>query len=286
MPIYQGERLFLDGLDTVERVNLPFHKIVISFNGESSADYNLFCSERDRGRFNKDYTILRTHQEMSSLDHGVFISNHLNSFSINNLKIFFLAHDDRILNLFDDKGLLEFLENTKPDTIYFPSYSCCNAKDYLNVFEVIESDEILSSNDFFWITQKRNVPTSMSGMIVPLNAWIETLKVLLKAGSGARFEHLLCIANSINYVCFASNIRVLIAQRENSEADNLNALHHRVSSFYYVYTFFKNKRIKSFSEHILYSWILIKKIIGILTQYLVSVNYDTFLNYFKKYKIF
>ena len=267
MPIYQGGNLFLEGLDSVERADIPFNKIVISFNGASAADYNLFCREKSRGRFRKEYTILRSNCELNSLNHSIFIANYLKTIYVNSLQLFFLAHDDRILTSSDSKKSHKYLMNASPDTIYFPSYSCCNAKDYSNIFEVIESDNVMSSNEFFWLTQRQNVPTSMSGMIVSLDAWSETLTILKKSGSGARFEHLLCIASSINYVRFSTNVRVLVAQRKNSEADNLNARQHRIASLYYTLTFFKNRRIVSTLEFILYCWILFKKIIGVLIQY-------------------
>lgn len=268
MPIYQGKTLFLDGLDSVENINIPFRDIIVSFNGTSCEDYNLFLNEKSRGRFKKEYTILRTNDEMNSLDHGIFISKYLHNLYGNNLQIFFLAHDDRILNSTNDIILNDFLMKSRSDTVYFPSYSCCHSNDYSNIFEVIESDYVISSNNFFWMTQKKNVPTSMSGMIVPLYAWIETIKVMLKAGSGARFEHLLCIARGVNYVCFSKNVKVLVAQRENSEADSLNAMHHRVSSLHYTTTFYINERVSGISIYFLYSWTLLKKFIGVIIQYI------------------
>jgi hypothetical protein len=128
----------------------------------------------------------------------------------------------------------------------------------------------MTSSEFFWLTQRQDVPTNMSGMVVPMDAWVETLKILQKAGSGARFEHLLCIARCISHVCFSKSVRVLIVSRNKSEADNLNAMQHRVSSFYYTYTFFKNERIIGFSMHILFTLIFLKKLIGIIFQYINS----------------
>lgn len=272
MPIYRGELLFLDGLDSIESANIAFDKIIISFNGSSSTDYDLFLREKSRGRYQKEYTVLRTNAEMSSLEHGIFITNHLQDFCAKSLKIFFLAHDDRILKSHNDEVLKKFLLNCSADTVYIPSYSNCNSKDYSNIFEVIESNQKLSSSDFFWLTQKKNVPTSMSGMIVPLYAWIETIKIMLKAGSGARFEHLLCIARGVNYVCFSKNVRVLVAQRKNSEADTLNAMHHRVSSLHYTYTFFVNGHIIGLSSYFLYSFTLFKKITGVIVEYIKKIS--------------
>ena len=277
MPIYKGGTLFLDAIDSVERSNIPFGKIVISFNESSSVDFDLFERARAEGRFTKDYLVLRTNKELNSLDHGVFITDYLAEIPFDELKIFFLAHDDRILNPAGDSALVEFLACARSDTIYFPSYSCCNAKDYSFIFEIVESNQHLSSNNFFWLTQRQNVPTSMTGMIVPIKAWIEAIGIMQKAGSGARFEHILCIARCINHVNFSKYVRVLVAQRENSEADKLNAMHHRISTLHYTLMFIKNGRLAGFSNSILYSWILFKKLSAILVQ----IAQDKFV-YFKK----
>jgi hypothetical protein len=267
MPIYQGGKLFLEGLDSVERIDVPFNKIIISFNGNSSTDYDLFCREVSRGRFCKDYTVFRTKAEMNSLDHSIFITESLKKLCVAGLKVFLLAHDDRILNSRDDKDLYDFLENTNSETVYFPSYSCCFENEGLSIFKVIESNRQMSSNDFFWTTQRQDVPTNMSGMIIPLDSWIETIKVLKKAGSGARFEHLLCIARCISNVCFSDKVRVLVVSRSNSEADNLKAMQHRVSALYYTVTFFNNGRVADLTSLFLYGFILLKKMMGVIIQY-------------------
>jgi hypothetical protein len=263
MPIYRGETLFLDALDSVEKAEIPFKKIILSFNSVTSRDYDLFCQEKKNGRFLKDYTVLRTNIELSSVNHAIFITNYLKLFFLESLQVFFLAHDDRILNHSNDEDLFNFLENTKSDSIYFPSYSNCNAKDYSKIIEIIESEQIINSDDFFWLTQRQNVPTSMSGMIVPLGAWIDTLDILKKAGSGARFEHLLCIARCINNIYFTKKVKVLIAQRKNSDADKLKPMHHRISALYYILTFSKNGRIVGGNQYLLYSWILFKSLVGL-----------------------
>jgi len=268
MPIYRGESLFLDALNSIEKADIPFAKRIISFNGATSSDYDLFCNNKNNSRFLQEYTVLRTNAELSSIEHGIFITNYLKNLYENSLQIFFLAHDDRILNNSEDKELYDFLKETKPDTVYFPSYSNCKSEDYSSIFEVIESDQTMSSNDFFWKTQKQNIPTSMSGMIVPFGAWVDTLKILNKAGSGARFENLLCIAHCVSNVCFSKKVKVLVAQRKNSDADNLKPIHHRVSSLYYALTFYRNRRIVGRNEYLLYGWVLFKRYIGLIFEYL------------------
>jgi hypothetical protein len=277
MPIYKGGTLFLGAIDSVERSNIPFGRIVISFNESSSEDFNLFERACAEGRFTKDYLVLRTKQELNSLDHSIFITDHLSKIPFDDLKIFFLAHDDRILNTPGDSALIEFLGNARSDTIYFPSYSCCNAKDYSYIFDIVESNQHLSSNNFFWLTQRQNVPTSMTGMIVPIKAWIDSIRTMQKAGSGARFEHILCIARCINFVNFSTCVRVLVAQRENSEADQLNAMNHRISTLHYTLAFINNGRLSGFSNSILYSWILFKKLSAIVVQ----IAQDKFMKFVK-----
>jgi hypothetical protein len=106
----------------------------------------------------------------------------------------------------------------------------------------------------------------MTGMIVPIKAWIEAIGIMQKAGSGARFEHILCIAKCIKYVNFSKYVRVLVAQRENSEADMLNAMHHRIATLYYTLMFIKNGRLSGLSDSILYGWIIFKKLLAIVVQ--------------------
>lgn len=273
MPIYKGQDLFLGAIDSIEQLHIPFEKIILSFNEAQSNDYNLFVKSKNAGRYSKDYTILRTGIELDSVGHGLFIADKLSA-SINaECRIFFLAHDDRILNKNYDLALHDFLLNARSDTVYFPSYSCCKSDDYNFVFEIIESDKTLTSEDFFWLTQKNNVPTSMSGMIVSFGAWKEALKVMLAAGSGARFEHLLSIASVTKNVCFNKVVNVLVAQRKGSDADHLNIMQHRISSFFYVLTFIKNRRLHGLGNYLRCIWLLSKKIVAIALQLIFNIFY-------------
>jgi hypothetical protein len=117
----------------------------------------------------------------------------------------------------------------------------------------------------------------MTGMIVPIKAWIDSIRIMQKAGSGARFEHILCIARCINFVNFSKYVRVLVAQRENSEADKLNPMNHRISTLHYTLAFIKNGRLEGFSNLILYSWILFKKLSAIVVQ----IAQDKFIQFVK-----
>jgi hypothetical protein len=270
MPIYKGTHLFLEGLDSIERAQINFERIVLSFNEENDIDYAAFISAQNEGRYKLDYTIFRTGKSLGAVEHGRFYIDKIKAISGINTKIFYLAHDDRLLNSSGDDELENFLNKTQYDTIYFPSYSICKVEDYSSIFDVIESEKILTSTEFFWLTQKRNVSTSMSGMILPLAAHEEILGVMKKAGSGARFEHLLCIAKSVNMVCFNRIVRVLIAQRTGSDADHLTKIQHRVSSLYYALTFLRNHRLHGVREHFYFGFLLMRKILPIIWQILIG----------------
>lgn len=270
MPVYKGTHLFLEGLDSIERAQIKFERIVLSFNEENSIDHAAFISARNKGRYKLDYTIFRTGKSLSAVEHGRFFIDRIKAISGLNTKIFYLAHDDRLLNSSGDGELEYFLNNIQCNTIYFPSYSCCKVEDYSSIFEVIESERRLTSNDFFWLTQRGNVPTSMSGMILPLAAHEEILGVMEKAGSGARFEHLLCIAKPVNMVCFNKIVRVLIAQRTGSDADHLTKMQHRVSSLHYTLTFLRNRRLHGVREYFYFSFLLMKKLSAIAWQILID----------------
>lgn len=270
MPIYKGAHLFLDGLDSIERAQINFENIVLSFNEDKDDDYGVFVQAQKDGRFKLNYTIFRTGAELNAVDHGRFFIGRIKDISGPNTKIFYLAHDDRLLNKPKDSKLENFLRATKSDTVYFPSYSCCKAEDYSTIFEVVESDHNLKSNNFFWLTQRGNIPTSMSGMILPLSAHEGILDVMEKAGSGARFEHLVCIEKSVNMVCFNKIVRVLIAQRKGSDADHLTRMQHRISSLYYTLTFLKNGRVHGARQHIYFSFLLIKKLVAVGMEFLID----------------
>ena len=270
MPIYKGTHLFLEGLDSIERAQINFERIVLSFNEENGVDYEAFISARNEGRYKLDYTLFRTGKSLDAVEHGRFYIEKIKVISGINTKIFYLAHDDRLLNSSGDVELENFLNRTQYDTIYFPSYSICKAEDYSTIIDVIESKQRLTSADFFWLTQNRNVPTSMSGMILPLAAHEEILDVMEKAGSGARFEHLLCIAKSVNMVCFNKIVRVLIAQRTGSDADHLTKMQHRISSLYYTLAFLRNHRLYGVREHFYFGFLLMKKILPIVWQIFID----------------
>jgi len=163
--------------------------------------------------------------------------------------LFLLAHDDRII---DDKGshsTTRFLQSLDRNTVYFPSYSCCMAGSYERITKVIEQELLLTPEQFFWVTLKQNIATNMSGMVTPLHAWEETLHVMATAGSGARFEHLLCISSRVQAVCFHKDVRVLVGERTDSDGKRLTSLQHRKAALAYLLAFARNGRLRGQSRY-------------------------------------
>jgi hypothetical protein len=263
LPVFRGGELFLGAIKSIEDTSIAFDNVFISFNGVTSTDYEAFLELEKSGRLKKKYRILTTYADLDASQHGLFILKNLDGQLHPESMLFLLAHDDRII--FDEKEEVisnSFFSMLNCKTVYFPSYNCCTAGDYENVTHVIESEVLFTSDQFFWLTLRENVATNMSGMIVPFAAWKETLEVMSRSGTGARFEHLLCIAKSVCDVQFNKNVRVLIGERPDSDGKSLTMLQHRKAAFYYVLTYMRNGRLTEVDQYIRYAFEFSKKVVA------------------------
>jgi hypothetical protein len=245
LPVFKGEGLFLGAVQSIERSPIPFGKIIISFNGSSSADYDAFVRRREMGEFQREYVLFRTNEDLTAAEHGQFLLKNLKGFIRQDAIIMFLAHDDRLLTPGSNiQKQLRFIENLDPATVYFPTYSCCQAGDYDNVTHVLARDADYSADEFFWLTMRESVSTNMSGMIVPFFAWVYALTEAGKSQSGARFEHMLCIAPTVKSVHFHGEVNMLIGERPNSDGKQLTMLQHRKAAFSYVLAYWRNGHLR------------------------------------------
>lgn len=271
VPIFRGGDLFLGALESIERSGFRFENIFISFNEAGNHDYDNFVNACHDGKLKLCYTVFRTGVELDVISHSRFMVEKIREIVEPISMLFLLAHDDRIINNESDASanlINKFFLKIAFDTVYFPSYSCCSVINYDLVYKVIESDLILSPNQFFWLTQKENIATNMSGMIVPFSAWDETIVVMEKYGSGARFEHLLAISHPVNSIQFHKNVRTLVASRVDSDGALLTGVQHRRASLHYLFTFAVNGRLRGQSHYLLFARELVKKIIGLAIEYI------------------
>jgi len=268
IPVYRGGDLFMDAIRSVERSGIQFDNMIVSFNSNEGEDYRVFQHAYDVGDLTYKYTVFSTETEMNGIDHGKFIVNKLKEMIPHESLIFFLAHDDRIIYQPNCKKIENFYTCLDSSSVYFPSYSCCKVEDYSKLTEVNENEESMTPEVFFWRTQKENVPTSMSGMIVPLAAWEESLEVMTMSGSGARFEHLVAISRKVKQIHFHRCVKTLIASRSDSDAAYLTLLQHRWASIYYLCTFARNGRIDGVLSCMAFIKEFFKKTIALIFAYL------------------
>lgn len=263
LPIFNGGELFMDAILSIENSQIPFKNVFISFNGESDFDYQKFITAKSKNEFKNSYTIFQTGKNLDALDHGLFLQGKLKTILNNDSIVFLLAHDDRILSLKLD-SFIDFLEqNDCRSTIFFPSYHCCLARNYEKVLKVIEQDECMSSEHFFFRSLHNNMATNMSGMILPFHAFKASFNASYKMGCrGARFEHITCISPGIKHVYFHNKLSMLIGERENSEGKMLSYRDHRVAAFNYIWSFFKNRQLKTLTKAPTYLYYLAKNWAG------------------------
>lgn len=245
LPVFQGGELFLGAIQSIEESAIPFEKIIISFNGSDPADYEAFSALQKDGKLKREYTTYRTLQNLSAAEHGQFaLENMLGQFQSGS-SIMLLAHDDRILTEADDEAVQrEFALAVDPQVVYFPAYHCCQAGFYDQVTHVLERTAAYTSDEFFWLTMRENVPTNMSGMIFPFEAWAEALREVQRNKSGARFEHMLCIAPVVREVLFTNSIKTLIGERPSSDGKQLTNLQQRKAALAYVIAYRRNGHLR------------------------------------------
>lgn len=263
MPIYKGGNLFLGALNSIETSGIAFSNIVVSFNGEDAADHDAFIQAQRDGRLKNNYIVFQTESEMDAVRHALFILEQIKGILEPDTMLFLLAHDDRILHDEGSHSTIHFLRSLDRNTVYFPSYSCCMAGSYERITKVIEQELLLTPEQFFWLTLKENIATNMSGMITPLHAWEEALNVLASAGSGARFEHLLCIASRVQAVSFHRNVRVLVGERTDSDGKRLTSLQHRKAALAYLLAFARNGRLRGQHRYLAYFLEISKRFVAL-----------------------
>jgi hypothetical protein len=272
VPVFKGGTIFLEALKSAENCGIIFDEMIISFNEAGDQDFQTFKDACSTATLSGTYTVWRTRKAMDSLNHGRFMIENMKVSSALNVLVFFLAHDDRILAQPQTDSMQRFFSSLDPSSVYFPSYSCCKVEDYNTITEVIEYDELITSEEFFWRTQRQNIPTSMSGMVVPLSAWDDAIRILLKSGTGARFEHFLATAQHVKWVRFHMFIRTLIVSRPDSDAAYLTLRQHRRASLYYVMAFALSGRVVSFSSYLAITREIIKKSLGLMLAF-VNINF-------------
>ena len=265
MPIFNGGELFMDAIYSIENSKIPFKNVFISFNGESDLDYQKFLSIKSENNFINSYKVFQTKKNLNANDHGCFIEKLLQNFLTNDSIILMLAHDDRITPPKIDELISMLNGNELSSSIFFPSYHCCMSTNYLDIIKIIEKDERISTEEFFFKSLKENISTNMSGMILPFHALVASIKARNKIkGSGARFEHHVCIARGIKNIYFHDRLKMLIGERADSDGKTLSQKDHRISAFNYVLTFLKNGQLKTFSKAPIYFYYLAKNWVGYL----------------------
>jgi hypothetical protein len=263
LPVFQGGSLFLGAIQSIEDSYIPFEKIIISFNGADPADYKEFLAIKAAGKLKKQYLVYRTMEDLTAAQHGQFVLSNLSGLFDSDSSIMLLAHDDRLLSRAEDeKVLLEYISQVQRGVVYFPSYQCCLAGDYDNITHVHERNVTYTPDDFFWLTMRESVPTNMSGMIVPFQAWVDALKFVAKMQTGARFEHMLCIGRSVGCISFTNKMKTIIGERQNSDGKLLSDLDHRKAALDYVLAYYKNGHLNSAKRYPQFIYQLIRKVVA------------------------
>jgi len=265
LPIFDGGELFMDAIYSIENSKIPFKNVYLSFNGESDLDYQKFLSIKSKSNFKNSYVIFETKKDFDAVEHGNFLLERLKKFLKKDSAVFMLAHDDRIIPPKIDEFNSLLSSNELGSTIFFPSYHCCMSDNYLKIIKIIEKDERISTERFFFKSLQENISTNMSGMIFPFHALLSSNKTTNKAKSrGARFEHMTCISPGINTIYFHNKLNILIGERPNSEGKMLTYRDHRIAAFYYIWSFLKNGQLKSFTKVPTYFYYLAKNWFGYL----------------------
>lgn len=265
LPIFNGGELFMDAIYSIEQSKIPFKNKFISFNGESDFDYQKFINAISKNSLKNSYTIFQTRKNLNAQDHALFILDKLKALLNDHSLVFLLAHDDRILPPNVDSFIDFIKHNNHLSTIFFPSYHCCLSQNYQKVLKIIEKDECMSSENFFFRSLYDNMAVNMSGLILPFYAFRSSFNTYYKAKcSGARSEHIACISAGIKHVYFHNKLSMLIGERENSEGKMLTYRDHRIASFIYIWSFFKNRQLRTISKVPIYVYYLIKNWVGYL----------------------
>lgn len=253
----------MDAILSIENSQIPFSNVFISFNGVNDIDYQKFLRAKSLNTFKNSYVTFQTKKDLDAIDHGIFFLNHLKNYLKDSSTVFLLAHDDRIIPPTTDRFISLLNQSDLKSTIFFPSYHCCMVKDYDDIVKIIEKDEFVSAEIFFYKSLQENIATNMSGMILPFHAYEFATKAMRSVNSrGARFEHTTCISPGIKHIYFHNKLSMLIGERENSEGKMLSYRDHRVAAFNYIWSFFKNGQLKTLTKAPTYLYYLAKNWAG------------------------
>jgi hypothetical protein len=265
LPIFNGGELFMDAIYSIENSKIPFSNVFISFNGESDLDYQRFLTASSKGNFKNSFVLFQTNKDLDAVEHANFFLKQLQKILTDNSTILMLAHDDRIIPPKIDEFISLLRNNDLDSTIFFPSYHCCMSDNYQEIIKIIENNESLPTENFFFRSLNENISTNMSGMILPFHALLASNRAMNKAKSrGARFEHITCISPGIKNIHFHNKLSMLIGERPDSEGKMLSYRDHRIAAFNYIWSFLKNKQLKTIRKMPMYFYCLAKNWVGYL----------------------
>lgn len=237
IPIFKGGNLFVDAVLSLDRYSHLFEDIVISFNGMCAEDYYLFEKIRTERSLKGNYIVFRTLEDLSALEHGLFLVDRISKNSyFKNSSIFLMAHDDRLIS--KKLEFESFFKSCRLDTVYFPEYHRSTAPSYDIVYEVDSISKTLNSDEFFWKSMSSNIATNMSGLVLPFSVWVRVTNLLREVDCGARFEHLVCIDKQIRFVKWDPRNKVIVGARLDSDGAQLSNRQHRSAAFLYVKSYF------------------------------------------------
>jgi hypothetical protein len=226
IPVFEGELKFKRCLKSIEESLDLFDSVVISINGLSPNNDLRAIYESKILRDN--VIILTTQQNLSALQHALWLTNYLKKLFYKHDRLLILAHDDEIraqalqewktkISRFD--SMVAWLGDyliTSDDSELETTTKLEKALPSIAYDQPLDIIQWLKHND---AQDKKFVFTNISGISVPLKAWIDMMNFRKKTGLGfgARTEYMLVAHRSISGIVSNSNPLVVIHQHENQQ---------------------------------------------------------------------
>jgi len=261
LPCYKGGLLFRRAVESIVSSKLPATRIIISFNNYQDENEAWLHALIKKGFFGDiQVVILNTKNELTALEHWLYICDCLKEDIKPNELLFLMAHDDwlgdcsnlNVNTLYEQQG-----------TVYFPNYK--PTKD-INIRSYLPFNVDLLPRDWFWYDVKETVFTNMSGMIIPFYLLEEISKLSMDKKTGTRFEHSLALSKKTKYLKYLDSVNVNIYIHANQSGALINTLESRIDDLWY-YTFVKNNVEMSLVDNVKIRVLTCKKLISIVLCY-------------------
>lgn len=234
LPVFNGGERFKRALKSVEGCVKFFHTITISINGKDNALDTISVLKSSLIN-NSKLILLKTGEDMTPVEHAIWIRQNLKSKLKLSDNIMFLAHDDELIHssfaLWYNTLYVEYSDTSWIGNYQVVKENPADMKGSTPVIKKVLLEELdsLKLSVSSWLeyldsTPDKYVFTNMSGMVFPVKTYFDFIKFerYTNGNKGARMEYMLLTHYMIKNISSVHKPLIRIYEHSMQEGKNLS----------------------------------------------------------------